>query len=414
MKFIIPPSAKSRIEVDPNSHFPIQNLPFGFAQLDEDAFSVVIRIGDQVLVLQELVDMGMLEETDFPDLDQILDLNPTQLRYLRRLAFDLLRDDSPQLKAEPDLLDDALLPISAVEMLLPMQVATFTDFYSGINHASHVGRLFRPEGNPLPPAYRHIPLAYVGRASGVIGSGEDVYRPKGVFRLGEDAVFQPTGELDFELELGAFIGKDHEPGSKLTPSAAEDLINGLVLVNDWSARDIQAFESIPLGPHMAKSFATSVSPWLVTLDALEPFRVAGPEQDPKPLPHLRQRGQGHFNLVLEAWLQPHDRDGRVRITEGTTQDIYWSFGQQIAHAASNGAPLEIGDLMASGTISGTEPGTYGCLLEATARGRNPIDLGDGTRRTYLEDGDSITLTGYAQGEEYRVGFGELTNTIVSE
>lgn len=408
---LIPAGAKSWIEVDPNSDFPIQNLPLGFVQLDEFRFSAATRIGDKVLAFGELYDVGLIDADEIPDLDQILAVTVSQARELRRVAYEVLRSDSPQIAAHPRLLEGALFDIADVEVLLPMDIPAFVDFYSGINHASNVGKMFRPDMPPLLPNYRHLPVAYNGRASTVDVSGAPIHRPNGIQKVGDEVVFGPTKELDYELEIGFFVGDDTE-GATISPDEASDFILGAVLVNDWSARDVQRFEYQPLGPFLAKSFASTISPWIVTMDALAPFAARGPKQDPEPLPHLRQNGDSHYDIHLEVLIQTPRMSEPQAIARTNSKELYWSFGQQLAHQASNGTLVEMGDLYASGTISGENPGSFGSLLEATWRGTQPIHFEEtGESRTFLEDGDTVIMRGWCQGDGYRIGFGELRNVI---
>lgn len=408
---IIPPTESSWVEVSPGHHFPIQNLPLGLALID-DASVAVTRIGDYVLNLSGLIDGGWLPEfgmVGFGDLEMSSD----DASELRARVFELLRESNGK-KSDP-IRAKYLLPIDDIELLVPMQIGAFVDFYSGINHASNVGRMFRPDMAPLLPNYRHLPVAYNGRASSVLVSGSPVPRPKGIYKDGEDVVFGPTRELDFELELGFFLGlpgSDEEDGLPTTPEEAEERILGYVLVNDWSARDVQRFEYQPLGPFLAKSFATTISPWIVLKDALEPFRVAGMAQDPVPLPHLRTPGLRHYAIELTADIQSARMREPQVLTRTKSAELYWNSVQQLLHQASNGTPVEVGDLYASGTISGTEPGTFGSLLELTWRGQNPIELAEtGESRTFLEDGDSVTLSGECRSGNLVIGFGEAEGTI---
>jgi fumarylacetoacetase len=327
-------------------------------------------------------------------------------------VYELLRADNPTLRDRPTLREQALVPLADVQMTLPLPPRAFVDFYSGIHHASNVGKMFRPDQPPLLPNYRHLPVGYNGRASSVVPSGEPIVRPKGQQKVGDEVVFGPTRELDFELEIGYYTGLENMMGEPVPIDEAEDYVLGCVLVNDWSARDVQRWEYQPLGPFLAKSFATSISPWLVTMDALEPFRCAGMPQDPEPLPHLRQVGKGHYDIQLEVSLQTPTMDRPHLICRSNARHLYWTFAQQLAHQASNGTPIEVGDLYATGTISGDTPDSYGSLLELTWRGQNPIELPNGETRTFLEDGDTLTITGWCQGDGYCVGFGEVSATIL--
>ena len=301
-----------------------------------------------------------------------------------------------------------------VEMLLPVEIGDFTDFYSSREHATNVGSMLRGPDNALMPNWLHLPVAYHGRASSVVVSGTDVRRPNGQTKsdASPSPTFGPSRSLDFELELGAFIGTGNELGAPIPVARATEHLFGVVLVNDWSARDIQKWEYVPLGPFLAKNFATSISPWLLTMDALEPFRVAGPVQDPEPLPYLRSQGAGAYDIHLEVWLEGQGGSQASRICGSNARALYWSFAQQVAHHASNGCNLRTGDLLATGTISGSAPDAQGCLLELTQAGRKPIALPGGQARRFLEDGDRVTITGWCQGTGYRIGFGEVTGRIL--
>jgi fumarylacetoacetase len=297
---------------------------------------------------------------------------------------------------------------------MPIAVSGFTDFYSSKEHAANAGRMFRGGQNPLPPNWCHMPIAYNGRASSVVVSGTPIRRPLGQTRPSPDAppVFGPCRKLDFELEVGTVIGQPSELGQPHSPAQATDMIFGYVLLNDWSARDIQHWESVPLGPFQAKIFATSISPWVITRAALEPFRVPGPKQEPEPLPYLREAEPRNFDLNLEALLQPVGASKSVRICRTNFQDMYWSSVQQAVHHMAGGCNLQIGDLLGSGTVSGPEASSFGSLLELTWNGTNPLSLGGGVERRFLEDGDTVTMTGWCQGDGYRIGFGEVSAEVL--
>jgi fumarylacetoacetase len=297
-----------------------------------------------------------------------------------------------------------------------MTINAFVDFYSGINHASNVGKMFRPDQPPLLPNYRHLPVGYNGRASSVIVSGEPIHRPKGQTKAADSEMptFGPTKELDFELEMGFFTGKGSQMGEPIPIAECEDHIFGLVIVNDWSARDVQRWEYQPLGPFLAKSFGTSISPYVVTLDALEPWRIEGPKQDPPVLPHLQNPGPSHFDIQLEVSIQSEKMTKPQVICRSNTKYLYWSFIQQLAHQSSNGTPIEAADLYASGTISGEAEDSFGSMLELCWKGTKPITLTEtGETRTFIEDGDIVTMTAWCQGDGYRVGFGEVSAKVVA-
>jgi fumarylacetoacetase len=304
-----------------------------------------------------------------------------------------------------------------VQMLLPAAIGDYTDFYSSREHASNVGTMFRGPDKALMPNWLYLPVAYHGRASSIVVSGTDLHRPQGQLPppMGETGAapsLGPTRALDFELEMGFFVGPGNDLGQPIPISAAAEHIFGLVLVNDWSARDIQQWEYVPLGPFLAKNFGTSISPWVVPLAALEPFRTAGPRQEPSPLPYLQSRGDWAFDINLEASLQGTNLAGPQRLCTTNFKYLYWNMAQQLAHHTVTGCNLRPGDLLASGTISGPTPDSYGSLLELAWRGTRPLRLPNGEQRSYLEDGDRVTMTGWCQGQGYRVGFGELTGKIL--
>lgn len=410
--YIVPTSMQTWLDVPPGSPFSIQNVPLGVGLID-DAEAVLTRLGNWAINVSVLIDEGLLPE-NLALAQGDLEIEPDEASELRRALVELFEADSKRLRDNARLRQSAVVPVVAVEMLLPMPIGAFVDFYSGIHHASNVGKMFRPDMPPLLPNYRHVPVAYNGRASSVLVSGSSIVRPMGQTKAPDaDApTFGPTRELDFELELGYFIGRQTDFGEAVPIEDAESAILGYVLVNDWSARDIQRWEYQPLGPFLSKSFATSISPWIVLKDALEPFRCAGMPQEPVPLPHLRSRSPGHYAISLEVALLTEKADAPTVISRTSSRELYWSAAQQIAHQTSNGTPLEPGDLLASGTISGEAEGTYGSMLELTWRGSKPITLGTGETRTFLEDGDTVILSGSCEGNGFRVGFGEVSGTIL--
>ena len=416
MKFVIPESAKSWVEVASDSDFPIQNMPFAQA-VGDDGFTILSRIGDLAVDCVALADEGLLEEPGdlYQDLGILVaERGPEGLRDLRKQLYGLLESSNGALRDNAAARETALRPVDNFDLTVPMPIGAFVDFYSGIHHASNVGKMFRPDQPPLLPNYRHIPIGYNGRASSVVPSGTDIIRPCGQTKGPNDEMprFGPTQEMDFELEMGFFVGRNTAMGETISVGQAEDLMLGLVLVNDWSARDVQRWEYQPLGPFLAKSFATSISPWIVTLDALEPFRRQGMTPEPAPLPHLAGAGPAHFEIALEVWLEPEGGKAE-RICTSNAMNLYWSFAQQLAHQCSNGTPLEVGDLYASGTISGEAAGSFGSMLELTWRGQQPLTLADGSTRTFLKDGDAVIFRAFAQGQGFRVGFGEVKGRVLA-
>lgn len=401
---------KSWIDVPADSHFPLQNLPYGTFLTPRDEEHSGVRIGDHVIDLWHLAEAGLIALPTNPfegDLTYFAALGPAAWRATRDALTRLLGADEPRLRDDTKLRERAVLAIDDVETVLPVTVGDYTDFYSSREHATNVGSMFRPD-NPLMPNWLHLPVAYHGRTSSIVASGTDVRRPRGQMRPGPEGppTFGPSRSLDFELEVGAIIGQGNLMGEPIAVEEAEDHIFGLVLVNDWSARDIQAWEYQPLGPFLGKNFATSVSPWVVPLAALEPFRTAGPKQEPEPLPYLRQEERTTFSIHLEVLLNGQ------RVSATNFDRLYWSLRQQVAHHTVNGCPLRPGDLLASGTVSGPTPDSCGSMLELTWRGTRPLTLADGTTRRFLEDGDRVTLTGWCQGDGYRVGLGEVTGVVL--
>ncbi len=408
---------------DPETDFPLENLPFGLYEDDRQRRHTCMTIGDQVLDLPGCAHEGLLNAS------QSIGLGPRGLGHveawrageIRRRAAELLSD-----AAYRDRLEPHLIPQKDVKMLPPFGaggIGDYTDFYASIHHATNVGKLFRPD-NPLLPNYKWVPIGYHGRASSIVISGTDVRRPCGQTKAPDAAapVFGASRSLDYELEVGFFIGQGNDLGETIPLEEAEKHIFGLCLVNDWSARDIQAWEYQPLGPFLGKSFATTISPWVVTLDALEPYRVPAavrPEGDPKPLPYLwseQNQARGGFDINLEVWLATAKMraagEAPVRVSRGNLKDLYWTLAQMVTHHASNGCNLRPGDLMATGTVSGATPESVGSLLERTKRGTEPLALPNGESRKFLEDGDEVILKGWCEREGYpRIGFGECRGVI---
>jgi fumarylacetoacetase len=332
---------------------------------------------------------------------------------VRERVYTLLRADTPDLRDDPALREKVLHDRETVTLHLPVEVGDYTDFYSSEHHARNVGTMFRGPENALKPNWKHLPVGYHGRASSVILSGEDVRRPCGQTRPNDDEppVYGPTQLLDFELEVGFFTGPGNDREAPIPIDETPEHIFGFCLVNDWSARDIQGWEYEPLGPFLGKSFATTISPWIVPMAALEPFRVAGPKQDPEPLDYLQQDGDWAFDVNLEVALQSEAMDAPHTVCRSNFKHMYWSVCQQLAHHTVNGCNTRPGDLMASGTISGPTEDSYGSMLELSWRGQDPVELPSGETRAFLEDGDRVILRGHAQGDGYRVGFGEAADTV---
>ncbi len=418
----VDPAVKSFVPVAPESHFPLQNLPYGmFSPTPRDEPRAGTRIGDFVLDLAVIQNAGLLDAAGLPEgifshyvLNPFMELDPVQRRAVRLLIHGLLRAEEPTLRDDTALRGRALLPADSVTMQFPVGIPDYTDFYASREHATNVGIMFRGKDNALMPNWLHLPVGYHGRASSVILSGQDVTRPSGQTLPPEQEtpVFGPCKLMDFELEMGFLIGTPNRLGEPVSADNAEDNIFGLVLVNDWSARDIQKWEYQPLGPFTAKNFATSISPWIVTLEALAPFRCASPEQDPAPLPYLQESNRGTFDINLDVHIQAEDDDEALRVSESNFKYLYWTMAQQLAHHTVSGCNLSTGDLLASGTISGPEKTNYGSMLEISWRGTEPVTLPGGGERKFLHDGDTVTMSAWCQGDGYRIGFGEVTGKIL--
>jgi len=414
------PKLKSFIDVAPDSDFPIQNLPYGVFSTPTSAQKRVgVAIGAFVLDLAALESEGLLKTgTDnvFAQggLNAFMALGPKVWTATRARISELLRHDTATLRDNAALRQRALLPRDEVQLHMPFAVSGYTDFYSSKEHATNVGIMFRGKDNALQPNWLHIPIAYNGRASTVVVSGTPIIRPQGQLKppSADAPSFGPCKRLDFELEMGVVVGGASQMGQMLTEAQASEMIFGFVLLNDWSARDIQQWEYVPLGPFQAKAFGTSISPWVVTREALEPFRVEGPTQDPTPLPYLQQKGANNYDLNLDVALRPDGAKDYTRIARTNFKYMYWSSVQQLVHHASSGCAMNVGDLLGSGTISGPEKDQRGSLLEISWNGSEPIELPGGVKRTFFEDGDSLSIRGWCQGDGYRVGFGEVEGMIL--
>ncbi|MEO7453811.1 MAG: fumarylacetoacetase [Fimbriimonadales bacterium] len=408
---------KSWIEVSEESHFPIQNLPYGVFSLRGEEPRGCVRIGDFVLDLAEIHGAGLLPGPDVYNvahLNSFMSLGPDSWSEIRAALVDLLRESEGTLRDDGELRRAALLPIDSVQMHLPVRIGAYVDFYSSEQHATNVGTMFRPDA-PLKPNWKHLPVGYNGRASSVVVSGTPIKRPMGQTAPGQatEPIFGASRNLDFELEVGFITGAENPLGNRVPTSRADDFIFGLVLVNDWSARDIQRWEYEPLGPFLAKTFATSISPWVVPMAALDAFRISGPEQDPPVLDYLKYDKPWRLNMELEVALQTEQMSKPQVISRTNFKNMYWNMAQQLAHQTVNGTNVQVGDLYASGTVSGDEPDTYGSMLELAWRGERPITMVEtGEERKFLQDGDRVTMSGYCQGDGYRVGFGEVAGKIL--
>ena len=429
------PSLRSWVESanDPRTDFPIQNLPFGTfrrAGANEPA-RVGVAIGDQVVDLAACGDAGLLGvETRIGDrcrestLNGLMSLGRPAATALRHALSKLLRAEAPARVREAALVSRILITAASVEMQLPADIGDYTDFYASVEHATNVGSMFRPD-NPLLPNYKWVPIGYHGRSSSIVVSGTDVRRPRGQTRDGNEGspAFGPTKRLDYELEIGAFVGAGNALGTPISIGEAEEHIFGLCLLNDWSARDVQAWEYQPLGPFLAKNFATTISPWVITLDALEPFRAPARERDagdPQPLPYLssdENQKRGAFAIVLEVALETtRMRESGLEpftVSVGGFESMYWTLAQLLTHHASGGCNLRAGDLLGSGTVSGATKESRGCLLERTWRGSEPLALPSGETRAFLADDDVVVVRGYCERPgSRRIGFGECRGRVL--
>ncbi|KAK1615806.1 hypothetical protein QYE76_021323 [Lolium multiflorum] len=415
---------RSFVEVPRDSHFPIQNLPFGVFRRrgqPEAPPRPAVAIGDFALDLAAVSAAGLfdgpvlsgspcfLQET----LNMFLGMGRPAWKEARATLQKILSADEPVLRDNEALRKSCLVPMSDAEMLLPITVGDYTDFFCSVHHARNCGFIFRGPQTPVNPNWFHLPVGYHGRASSVIVSGTDIIRPRGQSHpIGSSQPsFGPSQKLDFELEMAAIVGPGNELGKPISIDNAEDHIFGLVVMNDWSARDIQAWETIPLGPFLGKSFSTSVSPWIVTLDALKPFACEAPKQEPEPLPYLAEKNHINYDIPLEAWIKPKEQSDPSVVTKTNFKHMYWTVTQQLAHHTVNGCNLRPGDMFATGTLSGPEPDSLGCLLEITWNGQKEISVGNSIRK-FLQDGDEVILTACCKGEDYNVGFGTCTGKVL--
>ena len=411
---------KSWIEVPENSDFPIQNIPFGVFLTKENVVTVGTRIGNHAIdlgALQQLNYFAGIELTDDmfmqDTLNDFISDGKKTWRLVRNRIADIFDSTNSKLRDDQKHRDIVIFDMADVEMQLPVLIGDYTDFYSSKEHATNVGKMFRDPENALLPNWLHIPVGYHGRSSTIVPSGIPIHRPMGqTLPAGETTpVFGPSRLIDFELET-AFITTDANIMGEMIPiNEAEDYIFGMVLLNDWSARDIQKWEYVPLGPFLAKNFASSISPWIVTMDALEPFRVSSPKQNPSPLPYLQQKGKHSFDINLEVAIQPENAEPTV-VSNSNFKYMYWTMNQQLAHHTSNGCRVNSGDMMGSGTISGPTPDSYGSMLELTWGGKNPIQLNDGSERKFINDNDTVIMKGFCKNGQVRIGFGEVSSKLL--
>ncbi|WP_294249202.1 fumarylacetoacetase [uncultured Chryseobacterium sp.] len=411
---------KSFVEYTADSDFSIHNIPFGVAVFNKEFIACCTRIGDQVIDLATLYDLAYFEDIEGLEdnifeaytLNEFIELGKPVTNAVRTRIQELLQEGSILSKDEKTI-EEAFYDLDQVKMMMPVHIPNYTDFYSSIEHATNVGKMFRDPANALLPNWKHLPVGYHGRASSIVVSGTEINRPKGQMKPADadQPVFGPCKQLDFELEMAFIINKNTEMGESISTKEAEDAIFGMVIFNDWSARDIQSWEYVPLGPFLAKNFGSSVSPWVVTLEALEPFRTASPKQDPEVLDYLKFDGDKNYDINLEVYIQPENGEHNL-ISESNYKHMYWNMTQQLAHHTVNGCNLEVGDMYASGTISGSDPKSFGSMLELTWRGQNPIQLSNGEERKFINDNDTVTMKAWAEKDGIRVGFGEVSGKII--
>ena len=411
---------KSWLEVSSTSDFPIQNIPFGVFLTKENIVTVGTRIGDFAIDLGALQQLNYFEGIELTDdmfmqdtLNDFISDGQKTWRLVRNRIADIFDEKNSKLRDNAKDKDIIIFRMEDVEMQLPVLIGDYTDFYSSKEHATNVGKMFRDPENALLPNWLHIPVGYHGRSSTIVPSGIPVHRPMGqMLPNGETSpVFGSSRSVDFELET-AFITTDvNIMGENILITEAHEYIFGMVLLNDWSARDIQKWEYVPLGPFLAKNFATSISPWIVTMDALEPFRTKGPKQEPTPLPYLQQKGKHSYDINLQVAIQPENSEATV-VSNSNFKYMYWTMSQQLAHHTSNGCRVNSGDMMCSGTISGPTPDSFGSMLELTWGGKNPIKLNDGTERKFINDNDTVIMKGFCQNSHVRIGFGEVSSKLL--
>lgn len=413
------PALRSFVEGSAGSQFPIQNLPYGAFSTKGGDVRIGVAIGDSILDLALIEAEGLLPKVARPGtfaepvLNSFMEAGPNAWSAIREAISQLLREDEAALRDNADLRQRALVPRADATMHLPIKPAAFTDFYSSREHATNAGTMIRGPENALQANWLHIPIAYNSRANTIVVSGTPIRRPLGQLKSPDKPapIFAASRRLDFELEMAAIVGQGSKMGEIVSVEEAQASIFGFALLNDWSARDIQAWEYVPLGPFQAKAFATTMGAWIVPAEAMEPFRVHGPKQDPEPLPYLRQNGPMNYDLKLEVDLAPNGGEATT-ISRTNFSYMYWSSAQQFAHHTSSGCAMSVGDVLGSGTISGPEKSMYGSMLELSWGGKEPLTLDDGSVRSFLEDGDVVTFRGWCEGNGYRIGFGEASGEIL--
>lgn len=413
------PLLKSWVEIAPNSDFQIQNLPFGIFKNKTLTPRVGVAIGEKIIDLLELYRADLLNKYDFDEnvfdnlfLNDLIATGKEKCRKLRDRLSELLSEDNNELKDDMRR-GKIMVNMKEAQMMMPVSVGDYTDFYSSIDHATNVGMMFRDPANALLPNWRHMPVGYHGRASSIVVSGTNFHRPKGQTRVDETQppIFESSKRLDFELEMAFIVGKSTQLGESISTKQADDYIFGMVLFNDLSARDIQQWEYVPLGPFLGKNFASVISPWVVTLDALTPFAVEGYKQEPSVLPYLQYEGNKNIDIKLEVEIKPENAEGKM-VSHSNYKYMYWNMNQQLAHHTINGCNVNIGDMMASGTISGPDASEFGSMLELAWKGTKPIQMPDGSERKFLLDNDTCIMRGYAEKDGVRVGFGECITKVL--
>src|SRR5690554_4003150 len=414
------PHRKSWIPVPSDSDFPIQNIPFGVFLTRDDVITIGTRIGDTAIDLGALHQLGYFRDIPLTDdiflqdtLNDFISDGQKTWRLVRNCIASLFDKNNQELQNNAEHRKIVLFDLDEIEMQLPVQIGDYTDFYSSKEHATNVGSMFRDPNNALLPNWLHVPVGYHGRSSTIVPSGIPIHRPMGqtLPQDSETPVFGPSKLVDFELEM-AFITTDaNQLGEPIPVDEAEDYIFGMVLFNDWSARDIQKWEYVPLGPFLAKNFASSISPWIVTLDALQPYKVEGPKPEREQLPYLQYKGKKSYDINLEVYIAPENA-AETKVSASNFKYMYWNMAQQLAHHTVNGCNVNSGDMMGSGTISGPTPDSYGSMLELTWRGAKPITLSDGTERKFINDNDTVILRGYCKNDKVRIGFGECRTKLL--
>jgi fumarylacetoacetase len=411
---------KSFINYNSDSDFSIHNIPFGVAVFNREYIACATRIGDIVIDLATLFDLGYfddlegLQENVFEayTINEFIELGKPVTNKVRLKIQELLLEGS-LLSKDERALEECFYNLDEIQMMMPLHIPNYTDFYSSIQHATNVGMMFRDPANALLPNWKHLPVGYHGRASSIVLSGIDINRPCGQIKPADSdkPIFSASRQLDFELEMAFVVNKNTDLGERISVAEAEDAIFGMMIFNDWSARDIQSWEYVPLGPFLGKNFGSSISPWIVTLEALQPFKTQSPKQEPEVLDYLKFEGDKNYDINLQVYLKPENSEENL-ISESNYKFMYWNMCQQLAHHTVNGCNVEVGDVYASGTISGEDEKSYGSMLELTWRGTKPLQLKNGIERKFIEDGDTITMKAWSEKDGIRVGFGEVTGKIL--